>query len=87
MQQMHFNTHRLSIEWSRVEPQPGQFDHAAIDRYRQMLSDLHARGIKPMVTLHHFTNPLWLERAGGWERARGAHALPGLCALYGRGTA
>lgn len=68
MQQLHMQTHRLSIEWSRVEPQPGQFDHAAIDRYREMLGDLHARGIKPMVTLHHFTNPLWLERAGGWER-------------------
>jgi beta-glucosidase len=68
MQQLRFNTHRLSVEWSRIEPQPGQFDHAAIDRYRAMLSDLHTRGIKPMVTLHHFTNPLWLERAGGWER-------------------
>ena len=68
MQQMHFNTHRLSIEWSRVEPQPGQFDPAAIDRYREMLSDLHTRGMRPMVTLHHFTNPLWLERAGGWEQ-------------------
>ena len=68
MQQMGLQTHRLSIEWSRVEPQPGQFDHRAIDRYRAMLSDLHSRGIKPMVTLHHFTNPLWLEQAGGWER-------------------
>lgn len=68
MQQMHLRTHRLSIEWSRIEPQPGQFDHAALERYRQMLSDLHSRGIKPMVTLHHFTNPLWLERAGGWEQ-------------------
>ncbi len=68
MQQLQLNTHRLSIEWSRIEPQPGYFDHAAIDRYRQMLSDLHARGIKPMVTMHHFTNPRWLERLGGWER-------------------
>ncbi len=68
MQQLGLQTHRLSIEWSRIEPQPGQFDHAAIDRYRQLLSDLHSRGLKPMVTLHHFTNPLWLERAGGWEQ-------------------
>ena len=68
MQQMHLQTHRLSIEWSRIEPQPGQFDHQAIDRYHAMLGDLHSRGIKPMVTLHHFTTPLWLERAGGWER-------------------
>jgi beta-glucosidase len=68
MQQMHMQTHRLSIEWSRIEPRPGQFSSAAIDRYRRMLSDLRSRGIKPMVTLHHFTNPLWLERAGGWQQ-------------------
>jgi beta-glucosidase len=68
MQELHMQTHRLSVEWSRIEPQPGQFDHLAIDRYRAMLGDLHARGIEPMVTLHHFTNPLWLERAGGWEQ-------------------
>ncbi len=68
MQQLNLNTHRLSVEWSRIEPQPGHFDPAAIERYRQMLSDLRARGLKPMVTMHHFTNPLWLERAGGWEQ-------------------
>jgi beta-glucosidase len=67
MQELHLNTHRLSVEWSRIEPRVGEFDHAAIDRYRAMLGDLRDRGIRPMVTLHHFTNPLWLERAGGWE--------------------
>ena len=67
MQQFNLQAHRLSVEWSRIEPEPGRFDHAAIDRYRAMLDGLRRRGIKPMVTLHHFTNPLWLEHAGGWE--------------------
>ncbi len=52
---------RLSIEWSRVEPRPGEWDDGAIARYREMLSALRARKIVPLVTLHHFTDPLWLK--------------------------
>jgi beta-glucosidase len=55
------NTHRLSLEWSRIEPRPGHFDENALQRYRQMLLALHERGIQPWIALHHFTNPLWLE--------------------------
>lgn len=54
------NAHRLSLEWSRIEPEPSVFDAAALDRYRQILQAMHNRGIEPMVTLHHFSNPLWL---------------------------
>jgi beta-glucosidase len=60
------NALRMSVEWSRVEPRPGIWDHAAFDRYREMLRGLRARGLEPMVTLHHFTNPLWLAERGGW---------------------
>jgi beta-glucosidase len=69
MQALHLNSHRISVEWSRIEPEPGQIDHSALDRYRAMLGGLIARGIRPMVALHHFTNPLWFEAAGGWESA------------------
>jgi beta-glucosidase len=69
MQQMGLNAHRMSIEWSRVEPTPGRFDRSAIDRYRAMLDALRSRGIKPMLCLHHFSNPQWLEAGGAWERA------------------
>lgn len=65
--EMGLNAMRLSIEWSRVEPEPGRFDSDALDRYREMLQGLLDRGMDPMVTLHHFSNPLWLERQGGWE--------------------
>lgn len=54
------NAHRLSLEWSRIEPQPSQFNQDAIDRYRDLLNAMHERGIEPMVTLHHFSNPIWL---------------------------
>lgn len=63
---LHQNAHRLSLEWSRLEPVEGIFDGSAYARYRQMLQGLRARGIEPMVTLHHFTDPLWLTDQGGW---------------------
>jgi beta-glucosidase len=63
---MGLNTLRLSVEWSRIEPRPGVWDSAAIDRYRHMLQGLLARGLEPMVTLHHFTSPMWLAEQGGW---------------------
>jgi beta-glucosidase len=66
---MGMNTLRLSIEWSRIEPQPGKFDDSALRRYGQMLQGLRARNIEPMVTLHHFTNPRWLAEGDGWEDA------------------
>lgn len=57
---------RLSLEWSRIEPEEGRFDPAAIHRYRQMLEALHQRGIEPIVCLHHFTHPRWFEQRGAF---------------------
>jgi len=61
------NTHRLSIEWSRLQPTPDRWDEAALDYYREMIRGLHERNLLPMVTLHHFSDPLWLMEKGGWE--------------------
>jgi beta-glucosidase len=66
-EEMGANAHRLSIEWSRVEPEPGLFDQEALDRYKEMLQGLHDRGMEPMVTLHHFSNPLWLVEKGDFS--------------------
>ncbi|MBN1248637.1 MAG: glycoside hydrolase family 1 protein, partial [Anaerolineae bacterium] len=63
---MNLRALRLSVEWSRVEVAPGKIDSAALDRYREMLRQLRERDIEPMVTLHHFTDPLWLAESGGW---------------------
>lgn len=63
-QEMGTNAHRLSLEWSRIEPEPGSFDQDTLDRYKEMLQGLHDRGMEPMVTLHHFSNPLWLVEKG-----------------------
>jgi beta-glucosidase len=61
------NAHRFSIEWSRIQPTPDHWDESALDRYREMARGLERRGMLPLVTLHHFTDPLWLSERGGWE--------------------
>jgi beta-glucosidase len=61
------NAHRFSVEWSRIQPTPDKWDEEALERYREMLRGLLERNMNPMVTLHHFTDPLWLEEKGGWE--------------------
>lgn len=66
MAELNTNAHRLSVEWSRIEPSPGEWNNDAIDRYRDILKAMRAAGIMPMVTLHHFTNPIWMEDQGGW---------------------
>lgn len=69
-EQMHHNAHRLSIEWSRIEPEQGKWDHREIEHYRHVFDALKKRNMKIMVTLHHFTLPLWFARKGGFEKAR-----------------
>ena len=70
MGQLGLNTHRLSIEWSRVQPTPDTWNESALNRYSEMIAGLKARGIEPMVTLNHFTLPLWVAALGGWENDR-----------------
>jgi beta-glucosidase len=67
LRSLHQNAHRLSLEWSRIEPAPGEFSSAALAHYRDVLQALRDRGMEPVVTLHHFTNPTWIAQAGGWE--------------------
>jgi beta-glucosidase len=60
--------HRFSLEWSRIEPRPGEFDREALGHYRRVIESVRANGMEPLVTLHHFTNPRWLAEQGGWTR-------------------
>jgi beta-glucosidase len=61
------DNYRFSVEWSRIEPAEGEFSRAALEHYRRQCIGLRRRGIDPVVTLHHFTTPLWLVEQGGWE--------------------
>ena len=61
------NAHRFSLEWSRIQPTPDTWDEEAIEKYRLMLRGLRERNLTALVTLHHFTDPLWVTERGGWE--------------------
>jgi beta-glucosidase len=67
---LNHNAHRFSIEWSRIEPREGKFSQKELRHYIDVLSALKRRGIEPIVTLHHFTNPLWFAKSGGWENQK-----------------
>ena len=69
------SAHRLSLEWSRLEPRPGRWDAEAVAHYHAVLGSLRGHGLLPIVTLHHFTNPLWIADAGGWESAATVEAF------------
>src|SRR5436190_989997 len=58
--------YRFSIEWSRIEPEAGEFSRAALDYYRRVLATCHEHGVAPAVTFHHFTTPRWMAARGGW---------------------
>lgn len=66
LRELSQNAHRLSIEWSRIEPSEGVFDARQLRHYRDVLGELREQAIVPMVTLHHFTSPLWFTKKGGW---------------------
>ncbi|MFH1877848.1 MAG: glycoside hydrolase family 1 protein [Candidatus Omnitrophota bacterium] len=60
------NAHRLGIEWARLEKQEGIWDQSEWDHYKEVLKKLRGLNIEPIVTLNHFTVPLWLARKGSW---------------------
>lgn len=70
MKSTNQNAHRLSIEWSRVQPASDRWDENAIDNYRKILIGFRERNITPFITLHHFTEPIWISELGSWENDR-----------------
>ncbi len=67
--ELGFNAYRFSIEWSRIEPEPGYYSRAALDHYGRMMESCLSQGITPVVTYNHFTVPRWMAGRGGWKAA------------------
>ena len=65
--QVGLNAYRFTIEWARIEPEEGKFDEKEIEHYRNVIRACKENNVEPMVTLHHFSSPVWLIRKGGWE--------------------
>jgi len=70
LRELGANAYRLSVEWSRLEPEEGSWNEAAADRYLEWMRMLRAQGIQPMVTLSHFTLPRWVAAEGGWANEK-----------------
>lgn len=59
--------YRGGIEWSKLQRAPfKKLDKKILDEYKEFFSKLNARGMKLLLVLHHFANPTWFERNGGW---------------------
>ena len=62
------NSYRFSIEWSRIQPTQDGWDEDAIAVYSKMVDSLIDKGIEPVITLHHFSHPVWFEDLGGFYK-------------------
>lgn len=58
-QEIGLQVFRFGIEWSRIEPSEGEFSEEAINYYQDYINEVKSRGMEPIITLWHFTNPQW----------------------------
>lgn len=70
LKKMNMNAYRFSVEWSRIEPKEGVWDAKEIEHYKHYVEQLKKRNIEPIVTLFHFTLPVWFTELGGFEKRR-----------------
>ena len=81
--ELGLGTYRFSVEWSRIEPEDGEWSTAAVDHYRRQCEACLAEGIQPVVTFHHFTTPRWLASKGGWLDGDTADRFAEFCSRAG----
>jgi beta-glucosidase len=73
-------SYRMGLQWSKLQREPfGEFHKPTVEEYHSFLKDLKARGVSIMMVLHHFTNPLWFAKTGGWEKAENIPAWVDFC--------
>lgn len=79
MKQIGTNTYRFSVEWSKVMPKPGEIDFNALNHYADVCKELVSNGIKPVITLYHYTEPQWFTDLGGFEKSENIHHFVEFC--------
>jgi beta-glucosidase len=77
--ELGFGAYRFSLEWSRIEPEEGEWSSAQLDHYARMIDACHDRGLRPVVTFHHFTTPRWAAADGGWANPVTAERFARFC--------
>ena len=73
MAQMGLQIYRFGVEWARLIPEPGKINEAAVERYRQEIRELQKWDIQPLLTIHHFSNPMWFENLGAFSKRENLH--------------
>lgn len=73
MHTMGLQLYRFSVEWARLMPREGEVDESAVAHYRRELELLREKGIRPLLTVHHFANPMWFEEKGAFEKRENLH--------------
>jgi beta-glucosidase len=76
---LNLNAYRFSLEWSRIEPDPGQFSLAMLDHYLRVIEGCRARGLEPIVTFNHFATPRWFAARGGWTNSESPALFERFC--------
>jgi beta-glucosidase len=76
---LNLNSYRFSLEWARIEPEPGQFSIAMLEHYRAILDGCRSRGLKAVVTFSHFTCPRWFAMRGGWTNPEAPQLFARFC--------
>jgi len=80
LSELHLDSYRFSMEWARIEPQQGVIDESVLQHYSDLLDALKAAGIRPNVTIHHFSNPVWVDDPADISCTNGPSAT-NLCGL------
>ncbi|MGS2778793.1 glycoside hydrolase family 1 protein [Robertmurraya sp. GLU-23] len=79
MASLGLNSYRFSIEWSRIEPEPGVYSKEEMDHYRDVIKVCYDNNLTPVVTMMHFTSPQWLMQMGGWRNPKTADLFAKYC--------
>ena len=81
--ELGFGAYRFSLEWSRIEPEDGEWSTAQLDHYGRMIDACRERALLPVVTFHHFTTPRWVAATGGWTNPETAERFARFCERAG----
>jgi beta-glucosidase len=72
LRELGVNAYRFSVEWSRIQPRERAWDETALEHYRQLVAELLTSGIRPIITLHHYTHPGWFHESTPWHGEQAA---------------
>lgn len=70
MKEMGLKSYRFSISWPRIVPEKGKINEQGIKFYVDLVNELEAAGIEPLVTLFHWDTPVWVQKEGGWKSSK-----------------